>query len=536
MFNLIKRHKIITAVICIAIISVVIFFVRKKPVVKGDFVTVTKTNVVQEVDVTGRIEPAEKVALTPESSGKISAVNVAIGDKVQAGEVLVQIDDTDLRIRLQKQQLSVKRAQLALEEAQKGPKDATRLQSENDLERAYEKRFNADSDLKEEIDQGYNVTSDAFLDLPNVLTTLRETLNHSYLSANMLRIRFGQTGEDYRDDAMEKYYGANDVYDDVIKEYRASSRESDQQAVKTLILDTYEATKQLSDAIKVTRNLIDYVERRSDPNSIPTQLEADQTELDALTRTMNTHVSALLAIKNSITTNEQAIADAVRVIGEKDAANRDLVAVDNLDVEKARIDVEQAELDVQDTQDEINKRSIKSPMDGIVTDVIAKRGENISPSVVAVSIISVNNFQVSANLPEIDVAQVKVGMEADVTLDAYGKDVIFPMIVTSINPAESIVEGVAVYKVVLQFVKADDRVKSGLTADIIIKVDHHDDVLAVPQRAVITKNGARYVKVLSVESTVDKPVGTGLRGSDGNIEIISGLTEGDQVLVFSESE
>ncbi len=139
-------------------------------------------------------------------------------------------------------------------------------------------------------------------------------------------------------------------------------------------------------------------------------------------------------------------------------------------------------------------------------------------------------------MPEIDVAQVKVGMEADVTLDAYGKDVIFPMIVTSINPAESIVEGVAVYKVVLQFVKADDRVKSGLTADIIIKVDHHDDVLAVPQRAVITKNGARYVKVLSVESTVDKPVGTGLRGSDGNIEIISGLTEGDQVLVFSESE
>lgn len=536
LFGLIKRHKILTGIALLILIGVAFFLLRPKPAVKGDFITLSKANVVQEVDVTGRIEPAEKVDLTAESSGKVSAVNVKAGQKVMAGDVLVQIDDADLRIRLQKLQLSLRRAQLAFDEAQKGPKDASRLQSENDLERAYESRFNAEADLKETIDEGFNSVSDAFLDLSSVINSLDEILQHSYLSDAIVRAKYGKTGQDYRDDAVEQYFIAEKSYDEVVKKYRATSRQSDQLTIKTLILDTYETTKNLSDAIKTTHNLVDYVERREDEATQPRDLAADKIELDDLTRTTNGHLVDLLAIKNKITESEQAISNATRVIGERDASNRDLVEVDNFDVENARIDVQQAELDVQDTQREIDKRSIKTPMDGIVTNIVAKRGEVISPGTPAVSVISASNFQVSANLTEIDIAKVKVGMEADVSLDAYGSEINFPMILSSLSPAESIVEGVAVYEVVLQFVKTDERIKSGLTADITIKADYRNDVLAVPQRAVITKNGAKFVQVLEGESTVDKPVGTGLRGSDGNIEIISGLKEGDQVLVFSESE
>lgn len=520
----------------LVLIGVVLFLFRPKEEVKGDFVTLAKTNVVQEVDVTGRIEPAEKVELAAESSGKISAVNVKVGQAVSAGDVLVKIDDTDLRIRLQKLQLSLRRAQLALEEAERGPNDASRLESQNDLERAYEDKFNAEEDLKTTIDEGYNAVSDAFLDMPGVINSLGDIFAQSYLSETTLRNNYNDTALDYRRDAREKYFDAEEAFDAALAAFRASSRSSDQATVKSLILSTYQAGKDLSDALKITRNFVDYIERQTDDDNMPAQLADDQTELDDLTRAMNTHIVDLLEIKNGITESEQAIDDAARVIGERDASNRDLEQVDNLEVQKALIDVQQAELDVQDTQAEIDKRSIKAPMDGIVTDITAKRGEIISPGTAAVSVISVSNFQVSASLPEIDVAKVKVGMEADVTLDAYGSDVNFPMVVTSISPAESIVEGVAVYELILQFVKDDERIKSGLTADITVKADRRDNVLAVPQRAVIAKNGGKYVKVLEGESTVDKPVGTGLRGSDGNIEIISGLKEGDQVLVFSESE
>ncbi len=535
-FGFIKRHKIWTAIIVLAVIGLALFLTRPKPQSTEDYITLAKTDVVQEVDVTGRIEAAEKVQLMPETSGKIAAVNVKVGDKVSAGQVLVQIDSSDLQIRLAKQQLELRRAELALREVERGPNRSSRLESENNLERAYESKFNAEEDLERTIDSGYNAVSDAFLDMPDVITTLRDILGHSYLSQNILRIRYGNTGVQYRDNAMKLYYDAEKALDDATDKYRAANRQSDDATVKALILSTYEASKDLSDAIKATVNLVDYAERRSDSDFLPSQLPADKAELSVLTRTLNIHVVSLLDIKNSITKSEQEISNAIRVIQERDASYRDLNEEDEFDLESARINVEQAKLDVQAIQDEINKRAIKAPMDGIITDVNAKRGELTSMSAPAVSVISVTNFQVAANLPEIDVAKVKVGMEADVELDPYGNDVVFPMVVSSISPAESLVEGVAVYKIVLQFVKADDRIKSGFTADVTIKTERRDGVLAVPQRAVITKSGGKFVRIKEGESVVDKPVTTGLRGSDGDIEILTGLNEGDQVLVFAESE
>jgi multidrug efflux pump subunit AcrA (membrane-fusion protein) len=102
------------------------------------------------------------------------------------------------------------------------------------------------------------------------------------------------------------------------------------------------------------------------------------------------------------------------------------------------------------------------------------------------------------------------------------------------NPAESLVEGVATYKTTLYFNNSDERIKSGMTADVTIKGDRRDNVFAVPQRAVITRGDSKFVQVLQGENVAEKQVKTGLRGSDGNIEITDGLSEGDQVIVFSE--
>ena len=67
-----------------------------------------------------------------------------------------------------------------------------------------------------------------------------------------------------------------------------------------------------------------------------------------------------------------------------------------------------------------------------------------------------------------------------------------------------------------------------MTANITIHGDRKDDVLAIPQRAIITaSDGSKSVEVVSGGKIVNTPVSTGLRGSDGNIEITGGLTEGE---------
>ena len=137
-------------------------------------------------------------------------------------------------------------------------------------------------------------------------------------------------------------------------------------------------------------------------------------------------------------------------------------------------------------------------------------------------------------MPEADIAKVAVGNGSLVTLDAYGRDVVFEAKVVAVDPAETIVDGVATYKVTFQFVKNDERVKSGMTANIDIKSASRENVIAVPQRAIIRKNGDQFVRIADGESFREVKVETGLRGSDGNIEIISGINEGDKVITFSK--
>ncbi len=106
-----------------------------------------------------------------------------------------------------------------------------------------------------------------------------------------------------------------------------------------------------------------------------------------------------------------------------------------------------------------------------------------------------------------------------------------------IDPAETIIEGVATYKTTLQFSGNDERVKSGMTANIDILTAKAENVIAIPQRAVAQKeNGDKIVKILKDDGVVEeRKVTTGLKGSDGNIEITEGIQEGEKIITSQKS-
>jgi HlyD family secretion protein len=160
-----------------------------------------------------------------------------------------------------------------------------------------------------------------------------------------------------------------------------------------------------------------------------------------------------------------------------------------------------------------------------------KVGEIVTPNITVISVISNGNFQVDVNIPEADIAKIKVGDSANITLDAYGSDVIFPAHVVSIDPGETMIEGVATYKTTLDFDKKEDRVKSGMTANIDILTAQSNNTLYIPQRDLITDNTGKYVLIdTGLAQPEKKMVQVGIKGSDGNIEIISGLNEGNKII------
>ena len=100
----------------------------------------------------------------------------------------------------------------------------------------------------------------------------------------------------------------------------------------------------------------------------------------------------------------------------------------------------------------------------------------------------------------------------------------------SIDPAEKLVEGVVYYKVTIDFEKENEAIKPGMTADVVIETAKKEDVLVVPRGALEDKNEKKIVKVLENGQVKEREVETGLEG-DQLVEILSGLSEGDQVVV-----
>jgi HlyD family secretion protein len=70
-----------------------------------------------------------------------------------------------------------------------------------------------------------------------------------------------------------------------------------------------------------------------------------------------------------------------------------------------------------------------------------------------------------------------------------------------------------------------------MTANIDILTDKRENVIIIPQRAVVSQNGDKIVKILEGEKIREVKVKTGLRGSDGNVEIIEGVKEGEKVVL-----
>ena len=141
-------------------------------------------------------------------------------------------------------------------------------------------------------------------------------------------------------------------------------------------------------------------------------------------------------------------------------------AMSVLQTQQARVRQSLAEVDRLAAQ--LSNFVIRAPFDGVVTNQEAKKGEIVSANVPLITIISPTAFQIEANVPEADIAKIKIDNQAQLTLDAYGESVTYAASVLQIDPAQTTVEGVATYKVTLRFADQDERVRSWMTANLII--------------------------------------------------------------------
>ncbi|MFH1253074.1 MAG: efflux RND transporter periplasmic adaptor subunit [Candidatus Uhrbacteria bacterium] len=249
----------------------------------------------------------------------------------------------------------------------------------------------------------------------------------------------------------------------------------------------------------------------------------------ALTSARVNYDSSVTAARATVATREAGLAEAGASLVQAKAAPR---VVDLSALEAA---VSQAEANYAQIQAGFADAQILAPIDGRVTIVDVKRGEEISMSAPVITVQTASTkFQIAVDVSEADISKISLDETTKITFDAFGDDREFTGRVGKIDPAEKNIDGVIYYKVTVYLDDVTEAVdwKPGMTADVTILTAQKENVLLVPQRAVLERTDkTKYVRLPNAESFDEQTVTIGTRGDEGMLEIISGLEENQTIIV-----
>ncbi len=176
-----------------------------------------------------------------------------------------------------------------------------------------------------------------------------------------------------------------------------------------------------------------------------------------------------------------------------------------------------------------------APFSGIISEIYLSLGETVSALTPVVSLFAESSHEIEVFIPEDDIAYIEIGDSADIMFDAYQGE-IFKGYVQFVAPSAINREGVNVFKIIVAIEQVDERIRAGLSADVEIVAEVKESVLAVPTRAVVYENNEEHVRIFNGNEVALIPVTTGLQGSDGYIEIRSGLNQGQEIITFIDED
>lgn len=547
-----------------------------------DSVIATVRDLEELVSVTGAVEPAEEVQLSFEVTGRIDSIFVKEGDRIKKNAPLIKLKNDEISSELaralsdlenEKARLVQLQAALSVEnsllsELERGTREEEVQVAERRVESAEKARQNAEIDLvnakqvaNQEINSDYSLALNAlhvaFSEADNAVTIKTTDLFQTSFS-NQGELIFS-TSDPTQESQIRQLRASSQLFlAELEKELFASSpSHSDidsllsetETGIQTVLSFLNVLAEAVSDEIDLDSTL-----KATSQTNISTTRNALITARSGLTSAKQTITSQEVVNKQSINAAENRLSEAVKsvelatdelklsqaktlpeIIESQQAKIRQAEA--NILAQEARISASGSQITIIRSQ--LEKTILRSPIDGIVTNLDVEIGEivTITPGQVAdsaISVISDNAYEIIAYIPEVDIAKIEIGDTSEVTLDAFSDDERFIATVDRINPAETVIEGVSTYKIVMVFDEADARIKSGMTANIDLITDARENVLAIPQRAVLSSAGIKYVRVLNETKIIEQSVETGLISWDGQIEIISGIADGTEVITFLE--
>jgi len=145
-------------------------------------------------------------------------------------------------------------------------------------------------------------------------------------------------------------------------------------------------------------------------------------------------------------------------------------------------------------------------------------------------IVDPSSYEISLTVGETDIPKINIGQLVQISFDALGAKQYVGK-VQSIDTIGTTTSNVVSYSVKVAINQVDNSIKPGMTANATIITDSKDNVIVVPNSAIKTTGGQKIVQVLDTNNQLQQiPVTTGLIG-DSNTEITSGISECDNIVI-----
>ena len=525
------KHKIISAILLVILLAGGYWWYYASTSTSGEtryvLSAVTNGKIISSVTGTGQTSALNELDIKPKTSGDLTYLGVVSGQTISKGQLIAKIDPTDA-------QQAVANAQQALDQARTALEKMKGVQTSLGKLRGVTEK--AQDSLNFDYENGFNTVTNAFLNLPGIMTGLQSIIFGTAISQNTQNLDYyGDSANiyntvafQYRKSANDSYQLARTSYDASFSDFKITNRTSSKDQIESLINKTYDTIGKISQSTKDAINLIQLYQDEFTTHGItPISISTTHlTSLNSYINSTNTYLSSLLSIRNTIESDKESLIQT----------SYDITDQENLVADKTTA--------LEDANKNLSYCNIYAPFSGIISAVNVKNSDSISSGTVLAKIIT-KDVVADVSLNEIDASKVKIGQKVATTFDAID-GLTLNGTVTSIDTIGTVSQGVVSYNVQINFDNQDSRVKPGMSVSTNIIAETKQDVLTVPNSAVKIKNGRNYVLVfdqkqdltssairqgfVSAIAPTQKIIKIGIADTM-NTEIISGLSEGDQVVV-----
>ncbi len=522
-----KKSRWLTGIfICVVLLLAGAVAVRRRakpagaPAEESRTAQVTRQSITSELSSSGTLAAKDTYTITSLVEGEVIAADFEEGDQVEKGQILYQLDPSSIDSELNTASNSVSRAESSYNSA---AEDYAEVQSKwsGNTYKATETGYikNLYIEAGDKINNGSQIAdiySDALMKLR--LPFLREEAALIPVGSQAV-ITLSGTGEQLPgvvtivSSMDETLSGGRLVRYVTITVANPGGMTGDMTA--TAVVGEFSCSEEGSFTVSV-----------------------DKTMSASISGNSSVEIAGLLVNEGDYVTEGQP----VFTITEKSA--KDLLESYKNSLEQAEEGLESARNKLESTQDNLENYTITAPISGQVIQKAAKVGDNISRSgntdTAMAVIYDLSSLTFEMSIDELDIQKVEVGQTVEVTADAFEGET-FTGKVTNVSLQSSYSNGVTNYPVTVTLDEAG-KLLPGMNVDGTIIIDKAENVLTIPVDSLM--RGSRVYVKDDTALSADKGVPAGFRAvevttgltNDQYVEILEGLSEGDEVYINQSSQ